>query len=339
VYWSQASRFYTQQFLFYNLALIYFFKATESGSRRGILSAMLCVVLAFLTQPPALIIGIVFAVDWVAGLLRRRPIRLGAFGWLTGLAAVALCAAVLAVDVYSDPGDWSKFGDQHYQTPLKMLLGTAYMVTPVVMVFAVLVGVYLLRVRPRLAVYLVAAAVVPPVVFALLSMRSYVGLRYAFVCLFAWLCMAALAADHVYQALRPRLGRATALAPLGIVLVAMLVMDYTYFTSGYHFHPRWRDAFEYVNERRQPGDAVMAAEYLGKYYLQDAEVIHLPRESQELSDLNRPAWIVLEADCVISGHRRPWIDEQLPLKAYFEMHGLGPHGSSINVYRYEPPLP
>ena len=89
IYWSQLGRYYTQQFLFYNLALIWYFDATRRQRRGLFVAAMVCAVLGFMTQPTGLMIVGVFVLDWLIGLLRRDPVRLGVFGW-TGAAVTAV---------------------------------------------------------------------------------------------------------------------------------------------------------------------------------------------------------------------------------------------------------
>jgi len=339
IYWSQASRFYTLQFLFYSLCFILYLRAT-TGNRWGrsrMVAAMGFLVLAFLAQPPGLVICLVFAADWLISVVRRERVRLGKFGWTCGALAVALCMAVLAGDVQREPGDWTQFASQHYQSPTKMILGTVFMVNVPVALFAVLAGWRLVRHSGRIGPYLVLGAAVPPLFFAALSTQTYVGLRYAFVSLYAWLALTAIGVDEIYQYARQHVGRLMSLSPLFLVLASMMLMNHGYYTSGRGFHTRWRDAFEYVAARRAPGELVFSDNHpmIGRYYLEDASVERLPPSAEALAAVGRPAWIVVEAEDVIRGAVKPWVGEVSEFKAYFDVRVVQPY-SSVRVYYYNP---
>lgn len=334
IYWSQAARFYTQQFLFYNLALIAYFVATAERRRGLLAAAMACVLLAFLSQPPALVIVGVFAIDWLAGWLRGEPVRLGRFGWAAGAVMLGLCAAALGLDMLQRTEQWTQFVHDQYQTPAKILLGTAYMTTPAVVLLA-LMTVLTRDEAPRRRLYLLAAALLPPLAFAGISLVAYVGLRYAFVSLYAWLALAALGIERVETLLARQGCRVLAWAP-GLVIAAVLAMfDYGYYTAGYGFHPRWREAFAYVREHRQAGQAVATHQHVGFYYLQDAGVRLFPRSPDQLATLTRPTWIVVEVSDAIGGHRHVWLDDYADLRAYYDTRVIQPV-SSVRVYYYQP---
>ncbi len=334
IYWSQAARFYTQQFLFYNLALIAYFVATAEGRRGLMLAAMGCALLAFLSQPPALVIVGVFAIDWLAGKMRGEPVRLGRFGWLAGATMLALCAAALGLDMLQRTEQWTQFVHDQYQTPVKILLGTAYMTTPAVVLLALLTAVTR-GAQARLRLYLLVAALLPPLAFAGVSLVAYVGLRYAFVSLYAWLALAALGLAWLQPRLRGAGLHALSWAP-GLVIVAVLAMfDYGYYTAGYGFHPRWREAFAYVQRHRGPDQAVATHEHVGFYYLQDPDVQRFPRSPQQLAELTQPTWIVVEVSDAIGGARHVWLDDHADLRAYFDARVVQPV-SSVRVYYYKP---
>ncbi len=337
IYWSQASRFYTQQFLFYNLCLILYFQATHRGSRLRMALAMVFMILAFLSQPPALVIVAVFAIDWLCQFRHKEPVRLGWFGWVTAIVAMALCALTLSGDVQAKPEDWSLFVGKLYHSPGKIVLGTIFMVGPVVAAFSLLSGWWLASRRGRIGVYLLLGAVVPALAFAATSLATYVGLRYVFVALFCWLALAAVGIEQMYQVVRPRLGRALATAPLILLMGSMMFTNYGYYTSGAGFHARWRDAFEYVAERRADGDTVCAARpIVGKYYLQDASVQPLPKAADGLHAFTKPAWLVNEPmDALHTSMRRAWLTEAAELKAYFDLRVVQPY-SSVRVHYYDP---
>lgn len=336
IYWSQASRFYTQQYLFYNVALLWYFRATADASRRRFIAAMAVMVLAFFTQPPALVICAVFAADRLIGWMRRDGVRIAPFDWAAGVAAVGVCLLVWRLDFQRNPDQWTQFAGSLYQTPAKLVLGTAYMVHPVLLLFAALSSIWLYAERPRLALYLVFGAVVPLAAFAVLSTRSYVALRYTFVTQFSWAALAALGAAELSRVLRPRFRWAGAVAPAGILLTAMMLMNYGYYTSGRGFHTRWADAYAYVARQRQPGEAVLAKKpRMGRYYLEDRNVDSLPPTVEELRALGRAAWIVVETDDAVRGRVLEWIDSVADWRRSFDVRVIQPY-SSVRVYYFDP---
>jgi len=335
IYWSQTGRFYAAQFLFYNLALIWYLTATRERSRVRMVGAMACMILAFLTQPPALVIVAIFAADWLLGLVLKRPVRLGVFGWTCAVVALALCYGSLQANISDAPEGWTQFAGDLYQSPARLILGTVYLVDPGVCIFAILSGWWLLSRERGLAAYLLLGALVPTLVFACVSLRNYVALRYMFVCLYAWLALAAIGADQLFQTLRPRVGRMLALAPLALLLIAMMLVDYSYFTSGGGFHPRWRDAFAYVSSHRKPAEAVATDPFIGRYYLEDADVQFAPENGEDLEAFDKPVWVVIRAQEPIRGRRFEWLDDLSELKAYFDLRVAQPY-SSVRVYYYDP---
>ncbi len=338
LYWSHAARFYTMQVLFYSLALIEYYRATRDRRpwRFGLMG--LFIVLAFLSQPPALLIGAVFAVDWLMGFVRREPVRLGVAGWACGLGAAALCVLIVSLDVRAKPGDWTQFAVITYQTPAKIVLGTAFMITPAVVLLAVLAAWQQWFERPRLVVFLLAVAIVPPLVFAAMSTRSYVALRYAFICLYGWLALAAVGADVCYRLAVRGPGRATwvlGTAPLGLVLTSVLLMNYLYFTTGHRMHPRWADAFAYVAEHRVAGERVLAEPIVGQYYLEEPDITDDPERPSDLDEVTTPAWIVVEMGDAFFSRQRTWLNEHADLRAVYPAR-LYRWSAVVYVYYYDP---
>ncbi|MEE9296849.1 MAG: glycosyltransferase family 39 protein [Phycisphaerae bacterium] len=337
IYWSQASRYYTLQFLFYNLSLIWYFSATERFSRWRMIAAMVAMVLAFLSQPPALVICGIFAIDWIAGRTGAWRVHLGSFGWTAALISLGVCVAVLFQDVKHTPEDFVQFAGISYQNWSKMILGMVFMVNPVLVTFGVLVvGWLYTKHNKRLTFFLVAAAILPTLVFAIASPFVYVGLRYSFVCLFAWLAIVAIAGERFYEAVRPQLGGLAAITPVAAIAAAAMLVNHGYFTNGYGFHTRWRDAFEYVEAQRKADDLVMCRHpMIGKYYLEDADIGRLPSTKEGVEAINCPTWIVFEAEDSVRGHVPRWFDDVVEWKASFDLGVVQPK-SSVCVYYYEP---
>jgi len=335
IYWSQTARFYTLQFLFYNLALFLYLRATMLSSRRNIAPAFLCALLAFLSQPTALVIVVVLAADWLMGLARGKPVRLGARTFVLAGVLLAFCMVLLISDVARKPEDWTKFAVKLSLTPTGMIFGTIYMVHPMVVFMALGAVPLVVRRETRLTLCLLCGAVLPLVVFSMVAWRGFAGTRYAFVSMYCWLAIAAMGLDRLYEVAQPRTARALASVPSGMVLIALMLVNLNYFTCGYGFRPRWREAFEYVAAHSEPGDPVYCYPSVGRYYLEH-EVYAISEASQEgLADLGCAAWFVRVARDVVEGRQKHWIEDKAELKAYYDVRAMEPY-YSVRVYKMEP---
>lgn len=337
IYWSQAARFYIPQFLFYTLSLIYYFVATRDDDRRYFVAAMACMVLAFLSQPTALILLCVFAADWTVSHLRGQPLRLGALHWVTGAAAIALCLGVVAYDIWAAPAQWTQFVEEgaRHQSPLRLLSGAVFMIGPVIAACAVISCMGWWRRDARFVVYMAAAGVIPIAFFAIVSVWAFVGLRYSFVALYAWLALSAVVIDVLYRVVRPRLGIAFALALPAAVFAVLAMSNYIYFNSDGNFHARWRDAAAYVASHRQDGERIKASDpHTAEYYMQEA-VGTLPTSFDEVRELTAPTWFIVEMNHSTATTGRHWLMRDAELHEVFPLRII--HGTSmVQVYRYTP---
>ena len=345
IYWSQLGRYYTQQFLFYNLALIWYFDATRRQRRGLFIAAMVCVVLGFMTQPPGLMVVGVFALDWLIGLLRREPVRLGAFGWIAALVTLAVCGGILAADILWRPQSWEVVVTATAQRPTLIVADSAFRVHLVVGLVAVLSAWMLSRRDRRLGVYLSIAAVLPLVVItAVAVMEMWAHSRYVFVSLFAWLLLAAVGLDQVYGLARDRFGRLFAAAPTIAVIAAVMLTNAAYFTTGNHLDKRWRDAFEFVDARWQKGEVIMTScnSAVAQYYLGHLPDVRIEEKVFGSLDVvvdkaqGNPVWIVELGGSTIKTNRRAWIFQNMQLMDIFPLHVWQPY-SAIEVYKYPPP--
>jgi hypothetical protein len=388
IYWSQAARFYVPQFLFYTLTLMLYYIATRSragwqsrcaerkadgangvgglrtrcsaategsciGYRITFAMAMVMLVLAVMSQPTALIIVLVFGVDWAVAAWRGRPVRLGTFGWAAATVALGLCATLLAMDVGERPEQWTQFVNEpvRHQEPLAMLMGAMYMIGPGLACLAMLVAAHGLRASTmmnripgqsrqpmddeRMLIYLAAAGVLPVLIFAVVSGWAFVGLRYSFIALFPLLALAAIGLERMYGELRPRTGWMLAVAPAAVVLAELGLLNQIYFGSGGNFHARWGDAIAAVKERRVAGDAVAAGDpFLASYYLGEP-VLPLPESQQHVLELEHPTWFVVHVTRDPQSTGRFWLFRDVELIDVFALRAVHAN-SSVQVYRHVP---
>ena len=120
-----------------------------------------------------------------------------------------------------------------------------------------------------------------------------------------------------------------------IVIASLGLSTYTYYTKGYGFRPRWREAFGYVAAHRAPEEGILALHpALGKYYLQDDSVTFMPTTPEGLSSINGSAWLVSVNDADVAG-RRYALAGLTSLEAVFAPKVPAPY-SEVVVYRYVP---
>ncbi len=340
VYWSQGARFYVPQFLFYSLAVVLFHNATAEKLRpTQLILAMLFAALAFFSQLTALVIFGLFALDWLLDRFNARPYRLGLTGSLIILAAAALCVGALAWDVQHRTDQWSESFEGTRLNISTFALGVIFFIGPAVVAMGLISAWCRGRQHRRLVTYLLLGMILPGLVFALLSIRQYAGTRYAFPCLFPALALAALGLDQFGHVLREKLGRLAAWAPLVLVLAPGTLVLFSYYTDGRAFRPRWREAFAYVAEHRQPGENVLStATLVGQYYLEEPTVTPSLARPRGLTTLTKPTWLVVAAGLPMTGLTGHWLDDHADLRSYYDVWNVRPL-LSIRVYRHDPADP
>jgi predicted membrane-bound mannosyltransferase len=343
LFWSQAARFYTLQFLFYNLALIWYFRTTQERPRRLAVLAGLAILFAYLSQPPALLISLVLAADVLFCLIRRAPIKLSPFGWAAGIAAVTLCTALQIYDMKFSGSNWDAWGKLQGHTwkiiAASMVLRNGLVITTL----AALSTIALLRSKTRLTLYLAAAATLPVLALMALTFKDgmYIHERYAFIVHYAWLALAALGLAALWDAaIKQSLGTTLAATATAAIVASMLWTDLAYYNHGNR--RRWNEAFAYVAEHKKPGQAVATLSSkttpIARYYLQTNDLIpfhQFPTSPQKLDALDQPTWLVLPAVSATHGEMFPWLNELADLKAYYDLRILQPF-SSIRVYYHTP---
>ena len=344
LFWSQAARFYALQFLFYNLALIWYLRCClERSSRLAALSALM-LILAFLSQPPAILICLVLVADVIGCLVRQEPIKLTLPGWALGVLAVALCVYLFYLDTSKATDDWSHWAKLEGHS--WKIIGASMVLRnhPVIVAVAVLSTIGMLRIKPRLTIYLAAGAVLPVAALMILSLSEsyYVHERYCFIVHYAWLALAAIGLSAIWEQVSERGSHALGSAATAVVIASLLWTLLGYYTHGHGYRKRWDEAYAYVLEHRKPGEALAVHSAkrtpLAQFYLQTEDIIpyhQFPTDAQQLEALTGPTWLVVPAVSATRGELYPWLNDRAELKRYYDPRILQPF-SSIRVYYYQP---
>jgi hypothetical protein len=347
LFWSQAARFYSLQFLFYNLALIWYLRTCRERSDKLAVFAALAMVLAYLSQPPAILFCLVLVGDVIFCLIRREPIGLTKTGWALGIGAALLCVGLQIYDMIDSAEAYQYHGSLQGHT--WDVIGSSMILRnhPVLLAVAGLSLIGLVRKKPRLMLYLAMAGVLPVAALMGLSLiaevydlNSYVHERYCFIIHYAWLAMAAVGLGVMWESTQTQWGRRTASIGVVAVAVSLLWSNLGYYQDGNR--RRWEEAFAYVAIHRQPGEDVATLSSnktpIARYYLQTNDVLpyaDFPTSPEELDTLTKPTWLVLPAVSATRGELYPWLNDLASLKSYYDLRIFQPF-ASIRVYYHTP---
>lgn len=342
LFWSQAARFYALQFLCYNLALVWYLRAGMERSTRVAALSAIALIGAYLAQPPAILLGLVLAGDVVLCLIRREKIGLTKLGWVLGIGAVLVCIGIQLYDMKHSEGSWDYWGSLEGHTWKVIAASMVLRNHPVLIAVAGLSVLGLIRSRTRLVLYLGMGAVLPVLALMTLTFKQgmYVHERYCFIVHYAWIALAAIGLDALWDAAENHAGRFVAAIGVAAVVVSLLWTDLGYYRDGYR--RRWKEAFAYVKQVRQPGEdlACFSGRHtpIARYYLESDDVLEyqqFPTSPQMLHELARPTWLLLPAVSATHGELFPWINDMAELKRYYDLRVLQPF-ASIRVYHYQP---
>lgn len=338
---SQTGRFYAQQMLFFNMAMLLYVHARLIGSVPRLVAALACLFAAFMSQPPAILLGIVFGIDWLIGLRGGETKKYILTSLVLGAIVAAIIAGVLAWDISHRTKNWADFGKTTSQSAPVVLAGAIWYIHPAVAFVSAAGFLYLAQRELRMACYLAMCGLVPLVVMAGLAYSDFfVHTRYTFVILPAWLLLAAVALS---RAMRPSLSEYPLfirVIPMFVLVIASMYQNFEYYTAGGGYQPAWREAFAELDRLRQPGEPIFGdfhADMLGAYYLQEDAVTTVRKATldEELAVAQGPCWVI-DKTGTGGGLFWPQLRERADLIWVFDRNIMQPY-SSIKLFRYTPP--
>jgi uncharacterized membrane protein len=342
LYWSQNARFYTALMLFYTLALLAIYLGLERDRPLYILLGLLFSYLAASERIFALflapVVGSYLLLVWFlpfenpAGLNRKNLFILS-LPVIAGLAIEA--ASLLTSGVSRFFGDFGWFFLYRNMTPPRLVGAIVFSIGLVLMTLALFGGYYLIRQKSRPALLLSISAVLPILLVLPLSTFMFTKDRYVFITLPTWIILASVAVNAVSTRLKGQqmlLGAAV----LSLLLADAAQNNLLYYRSYEGNRRDWRGAFALVREQAHEGDAVVAFwPEFGPYYL-DREIIAWDDiERQEIVEMDRRIWFVVDSETVWGDLRKKaWIEENADLIDVFYLRTPGEQ--SIRVYLYDP---
>lgn len=357
VYWSQNARFYTmaQVLSLFGAGLL----IRGLWSRRIPLSVLgfLCAGVAASLHPSAALMLPAFVLAPI--LVRLLP---RGTGTLPDLRTGTVLLVLLAIGVLLRFG-WvwrtigTYIGQKPQSDPAHFVLTTGFYVTPLLGT-AALVGCVVAFLR-RDAFHLFAA-MVPAIALVsalLVSLFARVSAQYVFVALpwFALLACVPLAPAEGETAAENGPERKAAgflrAAWLAVLVCPALANVVLYFTVRRGERPQWREAYEYVWNRREEGDLVLGMEAsVGEFYLNPSRTelrhtVHVAwldryraREPQRWAEHARRTWYVLNPEQFLDWRpedataMRRFLAEECRLVACFPLY-VESRDLSVWVYR------
>lgn len=344
LYWSQNARFYTTLMLLYALAMFAFYFALERDRPVYSLAFSFLLVVAARERLVALflipvVILYVLLIKWLpfekpAGF-RRRNLSL----MLLPLAAIAVFDAVgfAAYGKSYIVESIAYFVGNPIDSPIRILILIAFNIGLPLASIALAGAVFGISRYDRLALFLLLGGSVPPLLLAAISPFVFTVDRYVFVTLPCWVTLAAWAIKSLFE---HTTGDARVFAA-GILLLLMTdaAGAYLMYQVNHGNRLEWREALEFVQERRREGDVVVSSvpEVVG--YYAGEEIVELAEiDPDKMASGSARYWFLIDSENgAWAPRRRRWVEanavliEERFLRTHENMH--------LRIYLYDPARP
>lgn len=313
LYWSQNARFYTLAQLFSLIGIALCLRGLlERRHGHSLAGVALCALAALFHPSAALFLPALLLAPWLLkplGLIEVTRLQRPALYLGLGVLLVGALAAPMLYD------SWQTYRlTRAAFYPAHLALTTGFYLSPLICVAAAIGALLAWRERDAASLLIAALCVCVLLGAFVLSTQVRVSAQYVFVLLPLVLVLAV-------QPIRSGIGLAGALVAL--LALPQLANSLLYFSVRNGERPHWREAFEYVWDKRAEDDLILAMEGpVGEFYLdpthrdlRDAGRLRVlsrfnPPEVQDWANSGRGLWIVFN---------RGQLDEWDPLeRAAFE---------------------
>ncbi len=316
LFWSQNARFYTMAMLVSLIGGGLALRGLHGGKRLPALLGTAVAASAAAFHPTAALIAAGLCVaPWLVHLRRCEvPARFWRVGAAMGILAILAAVAGSHWLWTSLVNHLNAKGTEELTTgPVHLLLTCGYFFTPLLGTAALVGAIWSWRERDARGV--LAAGISLGVLGGAIAVSGFVLMTAQYTyCVLPWvMAVAVMPLESVWA----RSKGGTLVAAWVCVLALPAAADSAlYLTARGGERPRWRDAYTWIDERREPGDLVMGmGAPIGEFYLGEANA-H-PRRTRVVSPLGpwfpevprrwnrhgRAAWVVI---------RPQWLDAMKP---------------------------
>jgi mannosyltransferase len=325
VFWSQNARFYTSLLLLYTLAGFAFFYAIERDRPIYILYFYLLFYFALSERMLAIFIFpmilLYLAMLWLFNFqrppgLRKRNILLLILPMLGIILFDALrrmmTGSSFILDTFND------FFGRTIDDPVRISILIIFNIGVPLVILALLSGVYLIKEKNRLGLFLFISSVVTSLGIAFISLFAFIADRFAFMTLPGWIILASFGVIEAYRKFRPK-GFL-----LGVGALLLLIADaggshLMYYQVNQGNRPEWRQAFQFVTDRAEKNDILVSSvQNLGSYYAKREVVALEDFNYQDFSQGSNRVWFVLDSEnSWFAGEQKKWVEENADLVEFF----------------------
>ena len=338
IYWSQNARFYILLLLFSTLSLLVLAISLEK-SRPWLASVALAFLFLAARESLVALLLIPIALGY---LLLLRFGRAQGFAVLRNrsvyllLILLGLIGALFAAPYVRYFSAWIAGFGRVNNSPGWIFAATVYYVG----VPTICLGVYeaqsLLRKRIPWGYLLALWALLPLAVIMTLSLFHYTATRYIFISLPAWLILAGLAVSELGALAWPY----RKLLSIGVATLSfamLLGQDLYYYEYQNGNRENGRGAYQFVRERLQPGDLVVASDSdVGDYYL-GSQTYPMRLMDPARFERYRRVWLVEDMDASdLYPQQLAWIKGHAQQVADFDVLAIV-RLFKMRVYLYEVP--
>ena len=342
IFWSQNARFYTALMLIYSLALFTFHFGLERNRPHYFIAFYILFYLAMSERLIAVVLIPVIALYLL--LLWRLPLEkppgLNLRNILI-LTAPVIVFLLYEIYLFAATGDFIFASDLELlappiDSPVRLLIVFALSIGSPLLCLAFFSGAELVQKKDRAGLFFFIAAILPPILFALITPFVFVVERYAFISLAFWIVLAASGIRTLFTVARQHRSL-IALAVIFVLLADATGENLLYYQINHGNRLEWREAVGYVRERMEAGDIVVSTRApLAGYYLGREVLEFQDLHPSDLEKIDAPIWFVMDYPGIWHGRydSRVWMEERSQLLQFSYLRVA--EGIFLQIYRFDP---
>jgi mannosyltransferase len=342
IFWSQNARFYTALMLFYSLALFAFHFGLERNRPHYF---VVFYVLFYLATSERLIAAVLMPVIVVYLLLLWRlpfenPVGFNVRNILI-LASPVIAFLLYEIYLLAATGDFIFTSDVELlappiDSPIRLLIVIAFSIGIPLLCLGFFSSADLALKKDRAGLLFLIAAVIPPMLIALLNPFVFVVERYAFVSLLFWVVLAASGIQSLFTLVN-RNGIMIAVAVIFVLLADAAGDNLLYYQINRGNRLEWREAAEFVRAGMAEGDVVVSTRApLAGYYLGRDALEFQDLSPKDLETINAPIWFIMDYPGIFHGRgdSREWMESHGQLLKFSFLRTN--EENSLLVYYFDP---